>query len=912
MWLSQYRLTRLARAFTGKSGPTRKTQPQRAPLCAEQLEDRTTPATLTPTTFADGVGIGSLRDAVLQANSNGQNNTIMLSAGNYLLSVAGRSESAGNTGDLNLTATGFTETIQGAGASASIVNASQIDRVFQIMPNVTVVLNNLTITGGLATDAGSVGGSDALGGGILNNGGNLTLNTVVVTGNTAQANTGHNARGGGIDSTGGSLTLSSSTITSNSALGGPGAPGSNGQTGTNGSNGGDAQGGGLYVSGGTLTITSSLIRNNVARGGNGGNGGNGNGVVPAHVHHVPFFTTGPFFTVGPFFTTGPAFTTGVIAPTVPVGFTGNSGGFTGGFTGGGATGGFTGGGATGGFSGGGASGGSGGGSSLRAAPLAGHGGMGGVGGRAQGGGLYAAGGTVHITGTTFNGNSVTGGAGGNGGNPFAAGGAGGASQGGGAFINSGTVDILDSKLTGNVANQAAPSLGTPGGDAPLGQGPNLFVGGGTVNTTGSDFVRKSSVGVVRPGPGGTGAVALDTDGSGIFNSTDPSFTFGLATDQFFAGDWTGNGADEIGVARADGNGSLLIVLDTNGNGQYDAGDQVFHFGMPGDHVIVGDWNGAGKSEIGVVRPDGHGGLLFALDTNGDGVFDAGDQVFDYGMAGDTVVVGDWTGNGKSKVGVARPNADGSLVWALDSNGDGVFDSGDAVYSYGAATDHPIVGDWSASGRTEIGVYRPDPLHNTQLFTLDANGNGVFDSADQIFTFGLPGDTVLVGKWKPPGQPLQAAGGPRRLSAPRPTLTAAELAPLVNEATDIWMATGLDAQQIEDLQHLTVQVGPLPGGVLGYRRGETLTLSPNAAGFGWFVDPTPADNAEFTLQTASGLRAARGSPAAGRMDLLTTVLHEEGHALGLPDLNPSVSMGDVMTESLSPGLRRLPHPGEAVP
>ena len=907
MWLSHYRLTRLSRVFAGKSGAVRQDRHQHVPLTAEQLEDRTTPATITPTTFADGIGIGSLRDAILQADSNGQNNTIMLSTGSYNLSVAGRNESAGQTGDLNLTASGFTETIQGAGAT--IVNASQIDRVFEIMSNVTVILNNLTVTGGLAIDGGAVGGSDALGGGILNNGGNVTLNNAVVTGNTAQANQGDNACGGGIYSSGGSLTRTdSSTITSNSALAGQGANGNNGQTGTNGSNGGDAQGGGLYVSGGTLTITDSIIRNNVAKGGDGGNGGNGNGVVNAGHRRGPFFTTGPFFSGG--------FT----APTVTRGFTGNSRGFTGGgfssggFTGGGFTGGgFTGGGFTGGgggFTGGGGSGGSGGGgSSLRAAPQAGHGGTGGVGGRAQGGGLYVGSGSVHISATTFTGNSVTGGNGGNGGSPAGLGGAGGDSQGGGLFIGSGSVDLLNSNLTGNVANQPTPSLGTPGGVAPLGQGPNVFAAGGTVDTTGSTIGHKSKVGVVRPGDGGMpAAFTLDAPGSGISDPSDPSFTYGLSTDQVFAGDWNGDGSDKIGVARPDG-GSLVFALDTNGDGVFDAGDQVFHFGLPGDQVVVGDWNGAGKSEIGIVRPTASGELQWVLDTNGDGVFDSGDQVFTFGLNGDTPVVGDWNGAGKSEIGVARPNSNGSLVWALDTNGDGVFDAGDAVYTYGAASDHPIVGDWTASGRDAIGVYRPDPAHNTQVFTLDANDNGVFDTGDQIFTFGEPGDTVIVGKWKPPGQPLQAAGEP---PAPRNgrSLTTAELAPLVNEATDIWMATGLDAQQIDDLQHLTVQVGPLRNGLLGYRVGETLTLSPNADGYGWFVDPTPADNSEFPVQTAIGLQAVRGSPAAGRMDLLTAVLHEEGHALGLGDLNPSTNPNDVMTGTLAAGIRRLPRPGEA--
>jgi hypothetical protein len=47
-----------------------------------------------------------------------------------------------------------------------------------------------------------------------------------------------------------------------------------------------------------------------------------------------------------------------------------------------------------------------------------------------------------------------------------------------------------------------------------------------------------------------------------------------------------------------------------------------------------------------------------------------------------------------------------------------------------------------------------------------------------------------------------------------------------------------------------------------------------------------------------------------MDLLTTILHEEGHVLGLPDLDPSLNPADVMTAALPPGVRHLPRPGEA--
>ena len=86
--------------------------------------------------------------------------------------------------------------------------------------------------------------------------------------------------------------------------------------------------------------------------------------------------------------------------------------------------------------------------------------------------------------------------------------------------------------------------------------------------------------------------------------------------------------------------------------------------------------------------------------------------------------------------------------------------------------------------------RPLRSQNLLLFTFDANSNGVFDSGDQIGIFGQAGDTVLIGKWNSPGQPLLAAAAPPPTSPLPPDLTTAQLAPLVTEATDIWMNKGL--------------------------------------------------------------------------------------------------------------------------
>jgi hypothetical protein len=136
------------------------------------------PTTITPTTFADGgPGSGSLRDAVLQFNTDAgtENDTIQLLPGTYTLTIrntGGHHETAGLTGDLNLTQTSHRWILQGAGPS-TIIDASQLqDRVFEIVnPGAVVVFQNLLIRGGLAQDDGSDGAqpgtTDARGGGIL-------------------------------------------------------------------------------------------------------------------------------------------------------------------------------------------------------------------------------------------------------------------------------------------------------------------------------------------------------------------------------------------------------------------------------------------------------------------------------------------------------------------------------------------------------------------------------------------------------------------------------------------------------------------------------------------------------------------------------------------------------------------------
>jgi hypothetical protein len=72
--------------------------------------------------------------------------------------------------------------------------------------------------------------------------------------------------------------------------------------------------------------------------------------------------------------------------------------------------------------------------------------------------------------------------------------------------------------------------------------------------------------------------------------------------------------------------------------------------------------------------------------------------------------------------------------------------------------------------------------------------------------------------------------------------------------------------------------------------------------GWFVDSTPGDAAEFTPTLSGAWTAPAGSVAAGKLDLLTVMIHEMGHVLGLDDV---LRDDAAMSAYLRPGVRHLP-------
>ena len=135
--------------------------------------------------------------------------------------------------------------------------------------------------------------------------------------------------------------------------------------------------------------------------------------------------------------------------------------------------------------------------------------------------------------------------------------------------------------------------------------------------------------------------------------------------------------------------------------------------------------------------------------------------------------------------------------------------------------------------------------------------------------------------------LLEVSGSEIVSSTSPTLTDEQLQRAVGEAIYRWQSTGIDTSALEGV---SVTVDTLDSTLLGVASGTAVVIDSNAAGHGWYLDDDYSTDSEF-----------QGDGPAG-VDLLTTVMHELGHVLGLEHTGRH---GDLMGETLGDAERFNP-------
>jgi hypothetical protein len=401
---------------------------------------------------------------------------------------------------------------------------------------------------------------------------------------------------------------------------------------------------------------------------------------------------------------------------------------------------------------------------------------------------------------------------------------------------------------------------------------------------------------VRVFDGTTGQPLAGTLGS--FYAYNASFSGGVFV---ASADVNGDGRDDIITGAGAGGGPHVRVFSGLD------GAELFSFYAyhpkldSGVSVAAGDVNGDGRADV-ITGPGAGTAPLVKVFSGLNGSelssFNAYSPLFTGGVF---VAAGDLNGNGHADIYTGAGPGGGPHVRIFDGANHDELQSFFAYAPSFAGGVRVAAADLDGDGLTDIitGAGPSGGPHVRGLSGVNLAELNSFFAYDPSFAGGVfvAGSTPII------------SGTVLRLShdAPAPvagseSLTAEQLDRIRAAAIGRWQAAALPSAESDLLADVRLAVATLPGDLLGVARDGSVLIDADAAGQGWFVDPTPETDEEFAFGEEAG---ASERATSGRVDLLTVLLHEFGHVLGLDDNHGEEGAMPLMLGELELGVRRLP-------
>lgn len=223
----------------------------------------------------------------------------------------------------------------------------------------------------------------------------------------------------------------------------------------------------------------------------------------------------------------------------------------------------------------------------------------------------------------------------------------------------------------------------------------------------------------------------------VNDAPDYTFSYGLRGDIPLLGDWDGDGADTPGAYRPS-TGFAYLSNTLPRDGGVGVGDPAltFFFGMTGDQVMVGDWDGDGVDTLGIRR----GGKMFLTNVNATS---AAEHEYFFGVPQDVGFGGDPDGDGADSVFVYRPSTGFVYYTTQTPDGPETVAATGGDFFYGVPTDELVTGDWDGDGMDSAAVFRP---RFSTTYLRNALSTGI---ADTSYKWGGPDWHPVAGTIKLP-------------------------------------------------------------------------------------------------------------------------------------------------------------------
>ena len=233
---------------------------------------------------------------------------------------------------------------------------------------------------------------------------------------------------------------------------------------------------------------------------------------------------------------------------------------------------------------------------------------------------------------------------------------------------------------------------------------------------------------------GKGDIAVWRETTGIWfyilssTNTASGVQFGTAGDEPVARDYDGDGKTDVAVVRRSGGVMTWFALRSS-NGSLLAAQ----FGASSDYIAPGDYDGDGKFDLAVQRPGANPStdqaIFFILQSSNNTVLP-----IPWGFGNDEVVPGDYDGDGKTDIAVARVGTtdNAAISWFIRQSSDGRL----KAVAFGATgSDLYAQNDYDGDGKTDIAVWRDT---NGFFYVLRSTDNGL-----TAVQWGAPNDIPIA-------------------------------------------------------------------------------------------------------------------------------------------------------------------------